>query len=243
MTSKKIWITALIVAVLAVMVVNLYVGAVRQSYSNDPVVVFQATHDVPAGKPVTASDYREVVLPRKIFQSVTAYALTKQDLPILMTTTLRRPLKTGDIISYSHLSRTVQEGLRDMIPQGKRAVSIRVNEETAVGNFVQSGDLVDIVATLITTEKAVTKPILTGVRVLAVGGEYSDTSDQTFVQRGQYSTVTLEVTVEEAERIIFARDQLRANMTLLLRNPKDQNETPATPVVNGADLMMPTRTQ
>jgi pilus assembly protein CpaB len=238
-TSKKIWITALVVAVLAVILLNLYVGAVRQSYTADPVVVFQATHDVSTGKPVTVNDYREVALPRKIFQSVTAYALTKQDLPILSSTTLRRPLKTGEIISYSHLSRTVQEGLRDMIPQGKRAVSIRVNEETAVGNFVQAGDLVDIVATLISSEKAVTKPLLTGVRVLAVGGEYGDTPEQTFAQRGQYSTVTLEVTMEEAERLVFARDQMRANMTLLLRNPKDQVETSATPVVNGADLMAP----
>lgn len=245
MTSKKIWITALIVAILAVIAVNLYVSSQRQKYTRDPVIVFQATHDVATGKPVTANDYREIILPRTIFQTVTAYALTKQDLPILSSTALRRPLKTGDIISYSHLSRTVQEGLRDMVPPGKRAVSIRVNEETAVGNFVQAGDVVDIVATLVSSdkEKAVTKPLLTNVRVLAVGGEYGDSSDQTFAQRGQYSTVTLEVTMEDAERLIFARDQLRAVMTLLLRNPKDQNETPATPVVNGADLMAPARSQ
>jgi pilus assembly protein CpaB len=243
MASKKVLIIALVVAIVAVISVNIYVGAIRHSYTADPVVVFQATRDIPAGKPVGAKDYREINLPRKIFESVTAYALTKQDLPILASTALRRPLKTGDIISYSHLSRTVQEGLRDMIPQGKRAVSIRVTDETSVSNFVQPGDLVDIIATMVSTEKAVTKPLLTGIRVLAVGGEYGDTTDQAFAQRGQYSTVTLEVSTEEAERMIFARDQLRANMTLLLRNPKDQVELPLTPVLNGADIMSPQRSQ
>src|SRR5438874_66392 len=106
MTSKKISIVALVVAIVAVIFVNLYVGAIRHSYTADPVIVFQATHDISSGKPVTAKDYREVTLPRKVFESITAYALTKQDLPILGSTTLRRPLKTGDIISYSHLSRT-----------------------------------------------------------------------------------------------------------------------------------------
>jgi pilus assembly protein CpaB len=243
MNSKKIMITALIVAIVAVILVNLYVGSIRSSYTRDPVVVFQAVRDIPAGKPVNAQDYREITLPSKVFESVTAYAVTRQDMPVLASTPLRRPLKTGDIISYTHLSRTVQEGLRDMIPPGKRAVSIRVTEETSVSNFVQSGDLVDIIATLVGTDKAVTKPLLTGIRVLAVGGEYGDTSNQAFVQRGQYGTVTLEVTTEEAERLIFARDQLRANMTLLLRNPKDQAEPAPTAVISGSDLMTPQRNQ
>jgi len=237
MSSRKIMIASMIAAILAVILVNLYVGAVRSSYTRDPVVVFQATRDIPAGKPVSAKDYREIALPGKIFGSVTGYAVTRQDMPVLASTPLRRPLKTGDIISYSHLSRTVQEGLRDMIPEGKRAISIRVTEETSVSNFVQPGDLVDIVATLVSSERIVTKPLLGGVRVLAVGGEYSDTSNQAFVQRGQYATVTLEVTMEEAEKLIYARDQMKANMTLLLRNPRDQAPTPPTAVISGADLM------
>ena len=237
MTSKKISVAALIVAILAVILVNLYVGALRRSYTADPVVVFQATRDISTGKPVSAKDYKEINLPRKIFESITAYAVTKQDLPILMSTPLRRPLKAGEIISYSHLSRTVQEGLRDTIPPGKRAIALRVTEETSVSNFVQPGDMVDVVATMMGNEKMVTRPLLSAIRVLAVGGEYGDSSDRAFVQRGQYSTVTLEVAPEQAERLIFARDQLRATMTLLLRNPKDQQELPATPAVNGADVM------
>jgi len=236
MTQKRILTISLVAAVASVILVNVYVAQVRGEYTGNAVVVLQATHDVAEGKPVAPGDYKEVPLPRKLFETVTSYAVTKDDLPILASTPLRRALKTGDIISYSHLSRTVQEGLRDTIAPGKRAVAIQVTEETSVSNFVQPGDIVDIISTLATKEKAVTRPLLTGVRVLAVGGEYGATA-QTLAQRGKYATVTVETTVEEAERLIFAREQLRATMTLLLRNPKDQGDMPSTPVINGNDLL------
>jgi pilus assembly protein CpaB len=235
MNSKRILTISLIAAIAAVIAVNVYVARIRGEYTSTPVVVLQATHNVPEGQAVSSKDYRRVALPKKLFADVVSYAVTEADLPVLAQTPLRRGLKTGDIISYSHLSRTVQEALRDTIPAGKRAVSIGVNEEGSVSNFVQPGDLVDIVATLISKDQAVTKPILTGIRVLAVGGEYTENASPTPGQRS-YKTVTLEVTMEQAERLIFSRDQLRAQMTLLLRNPKDQDAA-ATPVVNGADLM------
>jgi pilus assembly protein CpaB len=241
MTEKKILITAVIVAVVAMVLINLYVAGIRRDYTADPVIVLQAIHAVPAGKPVTAADYKEIPLPRKIYEQVISYAVTKQDLPILAATPLRRQLNNGDIISYSHLSRTVQEGLRDMIAPGQRAVSIQVSEETSVSNFVQPGDMVDIMATLMGGQAAaarnVTKPLLTGIRVLAVGGDYADTNNRAFAQRGRYNTVTLELSMEQAERVIAARDQLRATMTLLLRNPKDQGEVAPTPPINANDLL------
>ncbi len=237
MDNKRILTISVIAAILAVVLVNLYVASIRGEYTSSPVVVLQATRDVPEGQPVLPRDYRKVALPKKLFASVTAYAVTEQDLPILASTPLRHALRTGDIISYSHLSRTVQEALRDTIPSGMRAVSIPVSEEGSVSNFVQPGDLVDIIATLITKDQAVTKALLTGIRVLAVGGEYSENAAPNPGQRGHYGTVTLEVTMEQAERLVFARDQLRATMTLLLRNPKDQAAPPATPVISGADLV------
>jgi pilus assembly protein CpaB len=237
MNNKRILTISLIAAIVAVVLVNLYVANIRGQYTSSPVVVLQAIHDVPEGKSVSPSDYKKVALPRNLFAAVTSYAVTEQDLPVLASTPLRRPLHTGDIISYSHLSRTVQEALRDTIPPGMRAISIPVSEEGSVSNFVQPGDLVDIIATLVTKDQVVTKPILTTVRVLAVGGEYSENAGANPNQRGHYGTVTLEVTMEQAERLVFARDQMRAVMTLLLRNPKDQAQPAATPAVNGADLV------
>jgi pilus assembly protein CpaB len=236
MSDKKILTISLIAAVAAVVLINLYVFGIRQSYAADPVIVLQAVRDVAAGKVLAPADYKELQLPRKLFESVTSYAVTKQDLPVLASTPLRRSLKPGDIVSYSHLSRSVQEGLRDTIPMGKRAISIQVSEESSVSNFVQPGDLVDIIATIITQDRAVTKPLLTGIRILAVGGELGE-RDQGAAQRGRYNTVTLEVSLEQAETVIWARDQGRAAMTLALRNPKDAAEAPPTRVISGADVM------
>jgi Flp pilus assembly protein CpaB len=78
------------------------------------------------------------------------------------------------------------------------------------------------------TKVARTRTILQNVRVLAVGrattrGNYLGT------QEGGFSTVTLEVTPVQAEVITFALTQARRGLSLVLRNPGDEqvNEIPS----------------
>ena len=77
--------------------------------------------------------------------------------------------------------------------------------------------------------QVVTKTILQNVKVLAVGratsrGTYLNVSDSGF------ATVTVEVSPLDAEKIVFAIDEAARELTLVLRNPADEEEREISPV-------------
>jgi len=226
-------ITAVILGVAAVVAVNLYVRSIENSYSGDGVTVYRAKASLPVGKPVNLKSVEKVTLSRKAFANVAKLAVTDRDLPLLQSTSVSKPVGTGDILLFSHFDRSLDAGLRDRIPQGMRAMSITVSEAGSVGYFVQPGDHVDVLGTMNVNEQLLTQTILEDVEILAVGGR-DRTDSGAFYSREGYSTITLAVTPEQAEKIVMSKIMLEDSMTLLLRRPDDRTR-PTTPVINAAD--------
>ncbi len=117
-------------------------------------------------------------------------------------------------------------GLPPVIPEGFRAVSVRVNDVVGVAGYVLPGTRVDVVATINPTnrpEDVVSKVILTNVQVLAAGTklEQSDGDNKPV----QVSVVTMMVSPDEAERLTLASTE--GKIQLALRNPLDKS-APAT---------------
>jgi pilus assembly protein CpaB len=101
-------------------------------------------------------------------------------------------------------------GLPPVIPEGFRAVSVRVNDVVGVAGYVLPGTRVDVVATLNPTnrpEDVASKVILTNVQVLAAGTKIEQNGKDN--KPVQVSVVTLMVNPDESER-------------LTLRNPLDK---------------------
>jgi pilus assembly protein CpaB len=131
-------------------------------------------------------------------------------------------------------SKEAGAGLPPAIPQGMRAVSVRVNEVIGVAGYVLPGTHVDVVATVSPTSAAndmTSKVILTNVLVLAAGTkiEQSDNNKPMPV-----SVVTMLVTPEEAERLTLASGE--GKIQLALRNPLDK-ESPVTRGIKPAALL------
>ena len=126
-------------------------------------------------------------------------------------------------------------GLPPIIPAGKRAVSVRVNEVIGVAGYVLPGTRVDVVATQSPTNKAedtMSKVVLSNVEVLTAGTRLEqDSKDGKPVQ---VTVVTLLVSPDEAERLTLASTE--GKIQLALRNPLD-GESPATPGVKPGVLM------
>lgn len=72
-----------------------------------------------------------------------------------------------------------------------------------------------------------TRPLLEGVEVLAVGDRYLREELPSLRGRREYSTVSLLVTPEQAQRLAHARDVLASPMTLVLRGGDDDPPRPA----------------
>jgi pilus assembly protein CpaB len=125
-------------------------------------------------------------------------------------------------------------GLPPVIPDGMRALSVRVNEVIGVAGYVLPGTHVDVVATASPTDQhgdTTSKVVMSNVQVLAAGTKIDrDTNNG---KPMPVSVVTLLVNPEEAERLTLASTE--GKIQLALRNPLDKT-APATPGVKPAVL-------
>jgi pilus assembly protein CpaB len=143
------------------------------------------------------------------------------------------------ILSAKLASKEAGTGLPPIIPAGKRAVSVKVNEVIGVAGYVLPGNFVDVVATANPTsrpEDVTSKVVLSNVQVLASGTRLEqDLKDGKPVQ---VTVVTLLVTPEQSERLALASSE--GKIQLALRNPLDAG-TPETPGIRPGVLLGQTK--
>jgi pilus assembly protein CpaB len=144
-------------------------------------------------------------------------------------------VKNEPILPAKLASKEAGAGLPPIIPPGKRALSVRVNEVIGVAGYVLPGTRVDVVATANPSsrqEDITTKVVLQNVEVLAAGTRLEqDTPDG---KPMQVTVVTLLVTPDESERLALASTE--GKIQLALRNPMD-TATLVTPGVKPGILL------
>jgi pilus assembly protein CpaB len=126
-------------------------------------------------------------------------------------------------------------GLPPVIPEGFRAVSVRVDDVIGVAGYVLPGTRVDVVATVNPTDQhpdTTSKVILTNVQVLTAGTKIERDADQN--KPVTVNVVTLLVDPVESERLTLASTE--GKIQLALRNPLDMS-APQTPGIKPAALL------
>jgi len=119
-------------------------------------------------------------------------------------------------------------GLTTAIPEGMRAVAIRVNDVIGIAGFVLPGTRVDVIVTGSPDERGrndTAKVILESIEVLAAGQSIEQGTD------GEPQTVqviTLLVTPEGAEKLALA--SVDGRLQLALRHPLDLDLNDPPPV-------------
>ena len=127
-------------------------------------------------------------------------------------------------------------GLPPMIPDGMRAMSVRVNDVIGVAGYVLPGTKVDVLVSISPTNQSTdmtSKVILTNVTVLTAGTriERDIEKDNKPVS---VSVVTLLVDPLQSEALTLASTE--GKIQLALRNPLDKT-MPATPGIRPAFLL------
>jgi pilus assembly protein CpaB len=123
-------------------------------------------------------------------------------------------------------------GLSPTIPEGMRALSVRVNEVIGVAGFVVPGTRVDVLVSLKQRDNTKTRVVVGNVQVLTAGTRFDQESAQKEGKPIPTTVVTLMVTPEDAEKIVLAADEGRIMLTL--RNPIDQSTTQSAGVDTGS---------
>jgi pilus assembly protein CpaB len=143
---------------------------------------------------------------------------------VLKTSVLRgEPLTEAKLAPAGTLG-----GLSALISEGKRAITVRVNDVVGVAGFALPGNFVDILVSTQSEdgapasrgEQAISKIVLERILVLAVAQEVSRDDTKPRV----VNAVTLEVAPAQAEQLDLARSV--GTLSLVLRNQVDP--TPGT---------------
>jgi pilus assembly protein CpaB len=137
---------------------------------------------------------------------------------------LKSNLLMGEPVSEAKLAPSgTLGGLSALITEGKRAITVRVNDVIGVAGFALPGNYVDIIVSTqkevapnsSAREQNISKIVLERILVLAVAQEVNRDETKPKV----VNAVTLEVTPEQAEKLDLARSV--GTLSLALRNQVD----------------------
>jgi pilus assembly protein CpaB len=200
-----------------------------ESLPTRPVVV--AAADLELGAELRPDDLRVVewpqnALPMGAFSSPEEIVGRGLVMPVI---------QNEPILPMKLAGKDAGSGLPVVIPEGKRAVSVRVNEVIGVAGYVLPGTKVDVLATASPTDKredTTTKLVLSNVQVLAAGTKIEQDGEQG--KPMSVNVVTLLVTPEESEKLTLGATE--GKIQLALRNPLDK-EMPETPGIQPASLL------
>ena len=207
---------AVVVAVGAVLVAAQWINAQASGNTNKVAV---ALADISLGARLSPEMARMVDWPAS---AVPPGAIT--DAKLLDTRVARTSIQRGEPIMEGKLAPPgTKGGLSAVVADGKRAMTVRVNDVVGVAGFALPGNFVDI---LVNTQEegaknnsnkdqTISKIVLERILVLAIAQESSRDETKPKV----VNAVTLELTPDQVEKLDLARSV--GTLSLVLRNQID----------------------
>ncbi|NNL84099.1 MAG: Flp pilus assembly protein CpaB [Myxococcales bacterium] len=258
MSSRRLLLIGLALGIVAVILLNIYLGQIRSQQRSVAVLRLAPGVSLSRGDVVSESSMVTEYLPSD-FGSITRLAVpdTEESRAFILGRKLNDDVGSGDFLLLEHFTDEPEERFVARIAEGSRAMTVPVDQATSVAYFVDPGSRVDVIATFekppaprpapppettaTRTEDDVrkalvaqaqtqlyaasavvrTRTVLQNVRVLAVG-QATTRGNYLGLQDSGFSTVTLEVTPEQAEMLAFTLSQARRGLNLSLRNPVDE---------------------
>lgn len=236
---------AIIIGAVAVFGVLAYVSSIRTSVEREvaKVEVLVAASNIPR-----ATLVEEIIASK----SVTMQAVPRKYLADGVLTSLEdykdfvtaAPINKGEQITSTKFIKPEDIGLAFTIPKDKIAISIPINEVIGVSNLINVGDHVNVIATFkptqqettavtpetgeavgttVAIQKEITKILLWNIEVLHIGTRVTTAEEQ--VKEAEITTVTLAVTSEESEKLVFTEEMGYVWLALLPTTGYEMEET------------------
>jgi len=254
--QRIIIIIGIVLAVLAVVLVKLYLDQQRQeaiqeaknqlqAMQADQISVLVAKKDILPGSIIEPDSFDVGLVPK---QYVVPAAVTSLDQIAGMITTAS--ISKGEQITKSKLAYPQQVGgIAGVTPIGKRAITISVDNISSLAGMIKPEDYVDVIVMIPVPVQgpdgkqvmdARIVPLFQNVSVLAVGQDTGGVVQpgSRYDKEGQREAsplITLALTPQEANLIAFLQDQ--GKIRLVMRNPADAQTAPAQKTIGWEDLL------
>lgn len=205
------------------------------AYTRDLQDVVVARVEIPVGSKLTPEQLTTAKFPRNVTPEGTFSAIDENLFGRVVVTRIseREPITEIRLAPVGSAG-----GLSSVIPDGYRAMTVKVDDVVGVSGFLLPGTLVDVV--VVTTppknsghEDVVSKIVLQNIKVLASGQNIDKPKNDREVERAPRA-VTLQVTPEQAEKLALASSE--GKLQLVMRNSVDQGDE-QTPGANKTSLL------
>jgi pilus assembly protein CpaB len=235
MRNKRFFIVlvgALIFGVLAAVSVSKYLSS-AQAYTKNLNRVAVAKVAIPIGSKIIAEQIMVVQFPKESTPDGAFDNPEKLAGRVAVTNiAAREPITEARLAPEGTAG-----GLSAIIPEGYRAMTVKVDDAAGISGFIMPGTLVDVVVTIDPREGSgmqdpISKIVLQNIKVLANGQNIDKPEDQR--EANSVKAVTLQVTPEQAEKLALASSE--GKLQLVMRSQIDQGDEP-TPGVNKRGLL------
>ncbi|QDU34036.1 hypothetical protein KS4_20980 [Poriferisphaera corsica] len=231
--STKLVIIAIIIALCVTVLNFLYIQSQLSKSEKNSVVFYRYKHNIKAGKIIRENDIEICKLSDTYRNSLPeAYIdeFNKTDsLDVITNKPLMRDVYENRIVFFADFTESSYDRIDKKISMGKRLIALPVNYKTLPG-ILRPGMFVDIEAPFMQPRSMMTKvmPVMERVKVIAVGKQ--SLSDEMVASSrnariGNYSTISIEVTPEQATQLSSIAKITAGDFEIHLRYPSD-NERP-----------------
>ena len=241
MRNKRFFIVlvgALIFGVLAAVSVSRYLSS-AQAYTKNLNNVAVAKVAIPIGSKIVAEQITVVQFPKEstpdgAFDSAEKLA----GRVAVVNIAAREPITESRLAAEGTAA-----GLAAIIPEGYRAMTVKVDDAAGISGFIQPGTLVDVVVTIdpegIARQDPISKIVLQNIKVLASGQNIDKPENER--EATSVKAVTLQVTPEQAEKLALASSE--GKLQLVMRSQIDQGDEKTTGInkrnLLGGDIAKP----
>lgn len=179
-----------------------------------------AAKEIMAGAKITSEDLATKSFP---FNSLPTSYTTNPDKVIGRIA--KGTINLDEVISADKLlEKDSPGGITSLIEKDQRAITIRVNDVTGVGGFINPGDRVDLLSVVdIGKGELVSKAILQNVLVIAIGELLLDPNSRTTVAAPKgINQVTLALNLNDSEKLNLAA--AKGDIRLVLKSFKNKEK-------------------
>lgn len=235
--SKKYWFIAIIFGLIVTGLFYVYLKQIKTAYTpRDLMQVVKAAQNIPKD---TVINQNHIVIEQIPAQYVHNDAI--RDKSAVLGKVATSPIFKGEQVLNQNLlsSSDREQRIAYSVPENKRAMSVAVTSVSGVSGYVQAGDRVDVISVLDFKAAGASEAIpysvvvLQDIQVLSVGENAVINADKK-AQEAAGKTVTLAVSVPEAQRLMLAAE--KGAIRLLLRSPVDKGTVVPAPF-QGADFL------
>jgi pilus assembly protein CpaB len=210
MSNKKVLLIALIFAILSLFFAYIYISDLETKYKimTEPVKVVVALQVIPQGTVIKQDMLLEKYVPKeyaqpRVFNDIKELFLPDGTCEYISLNTIEE----NEQILSSKLSKISEYGISNLIPEGKKAISITFDADNV--NILSPGNKIDIYAAIEYTDsnrqlQETVFSVVQNVLVLAVGnsciGGLVKKQDD---ELSNVNVLTLALSVEDAQKVIL----------------------------------------